>query len=81
MDIGEIISGIMADQHVTYAVMGDRLGISNVTVHQAVKSRQKTMSVDRAVAYLGAVGYQLVAVPKGSKVPSGGIVVEERVDG
>ena len=36
---------------------------------------RKNMDMDRAAAILGAIGYEVVLVPKGSKIPQSGISV------
>lgn len=37
---------------------------------------RKNMDLDRAAAILGAIGYEVVLVPKGSKIPQSGIAVD-----
>lgn len=77
MDIRKIIEGLMEEQHVTLEAMGARVGgVSKQSVFNVLRGgRQKTMGVDRAARFLEALGYELVAVPKGSRLPNGGIAV------
>ena len=74
MDVQEVVRELMAAQHVTLEAMGERINRS--TVLNALGRRQRSMSVDKAVGYLGNLGYELMAVPKGSRVPTGGYRIE-----
>lgn len=77
MDVQEVVRELMAAQHVTLEAMGERMGgINRSTVLNALGRRQRSMSVDKAVGYLGNLGYELMAVPKGSRVPTGGYRIE-----
>lgn len=55
----EIVREIMADEGVTQKVLAERLGYSTVS---SVTGRLNTkkLSVDRMVAMLGAMGYEVI---------------------
>lgn len=78
MRIQEAIRHLMKEQHVTLEAMGERMGgITKTAVHGALNGRkQKSMSVDRAVCFLDKLGYEMVAVPKGSRLPNGSMAIE-----
>lgn len=78
MRIQEAIRHLMKEQHVTLEAMGERMGgITKMAVHGALNGRkQKSMSVDRAVCFLDNLGYDMVAVPKGSLLPNGSMAIE-----
>lgn len=78
MRIQEAIRHLMQEQHVTLEAMGERMGgITKPAVHGALNGKkQRSMSVDRAVCFLDKLGYEMVVVPKGSRLPNGSITVE-----
>lgn len=78
MRIQEAIRHLMKEQHVTLEAMGERMGgITKMAVHGALNGRkQKSMSVDRAVCFLDRLGYEMAAVPKGSRLPNGSMAIE-----
>lgn len=78
MRIQEAIRHLMKEQHVTLEAMGERMGgITKMAVHGALNGRkQKSMSVDRAVCFLDRLGYEMAAVPKGSRLPNGSMEIE-----
>ena len=78
MRIQEAIRNLMKEQHVTLEAMGERMGgITKMAVHGALNGRkQKSMSVDRAACFLDRLGYEMAAVPKGSRLPNGSMVIE-----
>ena len=78
MRIQEAIRHLMKEQHVTLEAMGERMGgITKMAVHGALNGKkQKSMSVDRAVCFLDKLGYEMVAVPKGSGLPNGSMEIE-----
>ena len=78
MRIQDAIKRLMNEQHVTLEAMGERMGgITKAAVHGALSGKkQKSMSVDRAVGFLDNLGYEMVVVPKGSRLPNGSITVE-----
>lgn len=82
MRIQEAIRQLMKEQHVTLEAMGERMGgITKPSVHGALNGRkQKSMSVDRAVGFLNNLGYEIVVVPKGSRLPNGSIAIDASGD-
>lgn len=78
MRIQEAIRHLMKEQHVTLEAMGELMGgITKMAVHGALNGKkQKSMSVDRAVCFLDKLGYEMVAVPKGSGLPNGSMAIE-----
>lgn len=62
----EIVREIMADEGVTQKVLAERLGYSTVS---SVTGRLNTkkLSVDRMVAMLGAMGYEVIVRKAGEE--------------
>lgn len=81
VSIQEAILEVMKRQKVTQTQLARQLGITPPSVC-IMLGRSKTtpckgIGADKAAKWLGKLGYELAAVPKGSKLPDGAIVVNK----
>ena len=56
--------------------LGAHMGLSSSAMGNRMSPTRSDMRVGFVVAALDALGYDLVAVPKGSRLPNGSIVID-----
>lgn len=81
--IQEAILEVLKRQKVTQSQLARRLGITPpsvcVMLGHGRSTPCKSIGADRAARWLDELGYDLVVVPKGSKLPDDAIVVNKWV--
>ena len=80
MNIQKTIRSIMKSQGVTLEQMGARTGVVTSSIANALGSTQKSMGVERVLKMASSLGYDMVLVPKGSKLPSNSYVIDKKED-
>lgn len=76
MDMKSTIKSIMREQKVTYEVLANRVGTTKSSLGNSLGAAQKSIGVEKSMALLGELGYDLAVVPKGSRLPSGAMLVD-----
>jgi hypothetical protein len=76
MTIGEIIRKIYTTQGVQQAEVDRRLGAEHDYTYKAM--RTESMRTATAARILSVLGYRLVAMPSGKKLPDGAYEVDSR---
>lgn len=71
MDDVDAVLEAMAERGVTRAELARMLGVRPPVVTQMLGRRQSAMGADRLARVMDALGYDLVFVPKGRRLPEG----------
>lgn len=79
MDISSAVKQVIKDTGFSMQRIANVMGITQQSVSSFV-NRSRSMKVDNAVKVLDAMAYDLVIVPRGSRLPKGSIVVEANED-
>lgn len=69
----DAVKRIMEKQSVTHSMLKDRLGIKSNVLSQ--RFTQKNISVDKLHEMLQAMDYKIIVVPRGTRIPEGGIEI------
>lgn len=77
---GEAVKAVMDRSGFTRARVASVMGVSPQVVNGFI-NRSASMKVDNAARMLDAMGYDVVFVPRGTKLPSGSVVVKADHDG
>lgn len=66
----------IGESGMSYAAFGARIGVSASAISNIVGSSPRSVRVGNAAAMANELGYELVAVPCGSRLPKGSVVVD-----
>lgn len=75
MKVIEALRKLMDESEMSHYAISKRLGVTSVTITRMWK--QDSVGADRLVRICDIIGWDVVLVPKGSKLPKGAIVLEE----
>ena len=80
MNVKEIINKIIEEKGIQQSVIASRMGITPACLWSRLKSGNKDLTVNKALEVLRAMDFQIVVVPKGTRINSDWYVVDDTKD-
>jgi len=77
MNTKQIIDKIMVDKGLSLSTVAGRLGVTSACLWGRIRYQNKEMNIDKAIDVLASMDYEMVIVPRGTKLKSDWYLVEK----
>lgn len=77
MNMQEAIGMLIEQSSWTKARLARHFGVTNAAIADRLRPKKTDLKVSTAQQMLDPLGYDIVVVPKGSRLPSGAILIDD----